>query len=375
MVYTAVISAVFYNSATSFYEGVSIYAPVPLDRYQPISPEAIARIGRDTYVPNLNPPFLTFLFLPLAHLEIREAFQVWGAINLLLALAASMTIYKVLEPYMEGKGSLNKTALLLLFYYPAFAAITIGQLSFLVLLLLAIGWAAARRGNNVLAGVALGLAMSLKLYVGVFLIVFLLLHRWKLLAWSLGTFAAGALMALAVFGLGAYRDYLAALGSVTWQADSWNASYLGFFIRIFGGLENTPLVQAPWLAYALGYGLALVSIGLLAWHSWRSRANSSTQRFDLLFSLGLVIMLLASPLGWMYYFPYLIIPFLTAWLAVKGMERWLAGLLIAGWVLSTIPHQVVPSAEIAPAHMFLWGGSYFYALLIFQAVLLRLLRD
>jgi hypothetical protein len=35
----------------------------------------------------------------------------------------------------------------------------------------------------------------------------------------------------------------------------------------------------------------------------------------------------------------------------------------------------VPSAEVEPAHMFLWGGSYFYALLIFRAVLLRLLRD
>ncbi len=266
-------------------------------------------------------------------------------------------------------------ALLLLAYFPAFAAFVLGQVSFLVLLLLAVGWAAARRGNDVLAGVALGLAMSLKLYVGVFLIVFLLLRRWKLLAWALGTLAAGALLALAVFGLSAYRDYLAALGSVTWQASSWNASYLGFFTRIFGGSENTPLVQAPWLAYALGYGLALVSIGVLAWQAWRSRADASTQRFDLLFSLGLVVMLLASPLGWMYYFPYLIIPFLAAWLAVKQRDKLLAGLLIAGWLLSTIPHQIVPSAEIEPVHMFLWGGSYFYALLVFQAVLLRLLSD
>jgi hypothetical protein len=242
------------------------------------------------------------------------------------------------------------------------------------MLLLAVGWGAARRDRDMLAGVALGLAISLKLYVGLFLLVFLLLRRLRLLAWALGTFAVGALLALAVFGMGAYREYLAALGSVTWYAASWNASYLGFFTRIFGGSGNVPLAQAPWLAYALGYGLALVSIGLLAWQAWRKTEQASTRRFDLLFALTLVVMLLASPLGWMYYFPYLIIPFLVAWLIVKESgRRGLAGLLIVGWVLSTIPHQIVPSTEIQPVHTFLWGGSYFYALLIFQAVLLKLL--
>jgi hypothetical protein len=263
---------------------------------------------------------------------------------------------------------------LLLIYFPAFATITLGQVSFLILLLLAISWMAARRGNDAFAGVMLGLAVSLKLYVGLFLLVFLLLRRWKLLGWALGTAAAGALLALAVFGLGAYRQYLAALGSVTWYAASWNASYLGFFTRLFGGSENVPLAQAPWLAYAVGYGLALVSIGLLAWQAWRTPPGAPTRRFDLLFSLGLVVMLLASPLGWMYYFPYLILPFLAAWLAAKdGRRQWLMGLVVLGWVLSTIPHQIVPSAEIQPAHMFLWAGVYFYALLIFQAVLLKLL--
>ena len=69
---------------------------------------------------------------------------------------------------------------------------------------------------------------------------------------------------------------------------------------------------------------------------------------DLAFSSYIVIMLLVSPLGWIYYFPFLLIPLTAIWkgshlLGGGGSFRTLA---VLAWLLSTMPKTLVKPDDL-----------------------------
>ena len=81
--------------------------------------------------------------------------------------------------------------------------------------------------------------------------------------------------------------------------------------------------------------------------------------------------LLEVHLGWMYYFVLLIIPAIILWqINDPRYRKHFRVLIIIAWILSTIPHALTPSPEIKTIDMFIWGGSYFYSLLLFSFLLL-----
>ena len=363
----------FYASTRFLLEGGDIYSPVPIDAFS-ASPDA-SRRREDTPHQNLNPPFQTLLLAPLGLLGYRAAFWMWSTLALLSGIAGATLIGRTIQKEREGTRWLSGFLILLLAYFPTWLSILCGQFSLLLLLLLAVAWAASRSGKDQMAGIALGLAMSLKVFVGLFLLFFLVRRRWRLLCWFIGTFLACGLVALAALGMDSYQQYQTVLSSVTWYAASWNASFMGFFTRIFGGSENTPLINTPGLAYALAYGSSLWVTLCLIWLAWPRPDTSSPERFDLGVSMTLVAMLLISPLGWMYYFPLLFLPAVVAW-RVSDMfvsaSRYKATIVLA-WLLSTIPSIYIPAPELnRPIDWFTWVGAYCYALLIFSVILVVL---
>ena len=95
--------------------------------------------------------------------------------------------------------------------------------------------------------------------------------------------------------------------------------------------------------------------------------------FDLVFSLTIVSMLLISPLGWIYYYVLLIIPFIVAWSAAMYLdEKILKGMVIAAWILCSIPYPLLQGEEIRSIDMFVWFGFPFYGLLLMMLVLIVL---
>jgi hypothetical protein len=176
-------------------------------------------------------------------------------------------------------------------------------------MLVAGGWVAARQGRERLSGALLGLAFAIKLFLGLFIIYFLLQRRWRLTVWLLMTVMATWLLGLAALGMDAYEHYRLALASVNWQSSKLNASAYGYFSRVFGGSYSTPLIDAPALGKTLIYLLIAVLLTLLTWLLRPSQRIATTVRADLGFSFTLVAALLISPLGWLYYFPLLLIPF------------------------------------------------------------------
>ena len=289
---------------------------MPIDWYGPL-PDT-AQITESELHPNLNPPFQTLLVAPLGLLPYKSAFWVWSALSLLAGGVAAALIARQASQ-TEHRSRTVCLSILLLAYFPTIATIMLGQLSLWLLLFLTIAWVSARAGNDRAAGIALGIAVSSKTFVGLIVLLFLVMRRWRLLAWMIGTATACALAALLVTGPETYLNYLSKLGSVTWYAASWNASFLGFTTRILGGSENTPLIQLPGLARGLAYGASLIVAVVLTWLAWPRHSEISRSRFDALFALTLVAMLLISPLGWMYYFPALLIALVVAWQASEEL--------------------------------------------------------
>ena len=216
------------------------------------------------------------------------------------------------------------------------------------------------------------------MFTALLVVYFALQGRWRAVAWSIGTMLCGVLVTMPFTGAAAWREDFGVIQSVTWFGNSWNASFASFITRILGGSENVPLVNAP----ALGQVLMLISsAATLVWMAWITRREpvraealtSRTQaaRFDLGYGLTLAVMLLVSPLGWMYYFP-LLLPGYAVWRLTGDdgrMRRVRWGLLVA-WGLSTIPTTMVRAADANdPLGWFTGNSLYFYALDVFAIVL------
>jgi len=369
-------------SAKFYWEGKSIYSPVPKINFENPKEKVsdwlkndqsqAIQSSRDTEHANLNPPFQTLLLAPVGLIKYEQAFLIYSFISIISGLVAVLLIAHEMANEKYELSFLFTFMIIILLYFPTWSNIFCGQLSLVLLLLITLAWIAARNGRDALGGIYLGLAMSLKIFVGLFLLFFLVRRRWRLLFWFIGTFRLLSLLPLWFFGIDTYKNYITILSSITWYAASWNASFLGFFTRIFGGSENVPLFNLPAVAQTLTRICSLLFILWLAWLAWPRAQESSLDRFDLGFSLTITGMLLISPLGWMYYFPTLLIPAVVAWRMVRRLDAriWYQAIIILAWLLSTIPHSLIPAPEMdSPQLWFFWAGPYFYALLLFSFIL------
>ena len=104
------------------------------------------------------------------------------------------------------------------------------------------------------------------------------------------------------------------LQRVLWYGDSWNTSLYGYQFRCWVDPHswtdfhitppNLPLVKTVYLAL---FGLALMAY----WYLLKIKSENTHQTF----CLTLTVMLLLSPLGWLYYCPLLLLPLAITWQA------------------------------------------------------------
>ena len=254
-------------------------------------------------------------------------------------------------------------------YFPTFATLQFGQVSLFLLPLLALGWRAARDEKTIRAAIFLGIATSLKPFIGLFLFYFLMRKEWRGLCAFFATLLSCALIAAWFLGLDSYADYYQACQQIKWAASSWNVSIYGFLLRLFGGIEsNMAVLPIPGLityVYPLLAGVFFLTIIRFLRPSVNMLAE---QKVDLDFSVIILGMLLLSPLGWIYYFPLLSIPILILWqFAKKGIYPIaLPIILMACIFLSNIPISLFDSDQINTANMLriFFGSSLYFLVLI-----------
>jgi hypothetical protein len=293
-----------------------------------------------------HPPTTAFWFLPLAGLSMA-GFSVavgWTMIALLLIGFLLLTF--------ELRVPAAAPTALLLFAWTLQTPwmryhLSLAQISQLIAFLYVLTWVAARRGHEVLAGLALGAACTLKLYPGLVGLFFLLAGRWKVVVAAIGAYLLVAAIMTWRLGVHAWVDYFAVEGKVSdqWTANHHNASLYGIFHRWLGPPCGQP--HGPTLGSATTIAIVItVALVVVFWRLARARV-AERRGFDLAFALFAALSAFANPFTFEHYdailMPSLVIAgayVLFGWR--EGIDRrWLlvAGLALASTLLMMSPEK------------------------------------
>jgi len=262
---------------------------------------------------NAHPPASVLVSLPLGKLDYATAYLAW---NLLSLLMLAVSLWLLLRPRGLNYNlwaALPITCFLLVGNSLA-QQVNQGQLNLLLLLLLTGCWAAMRSGRSATAGGLLGMATAIKLFPGYLFFYFLARRDWIAIVYGGLAFAFLNGLTGIVLGWDCFRDYaLEVVPQVGAFRDFWpNASITGFWSKLLDGSSGhvVPLFHAPWLAkLASGVMCLAMTVGYTG-RVWRA---DTPERRDAAFGLGIVAMLLVSPITWDHYFLLLILPLAICW--------------------------------------------------------------
>jgi hypothetical protein len=248
------------------------------------------RTGGDLYAtarafPNLNPPQFIVAFAPLTWLPPDVAVQAWLAINVAAAVGAAVIIWRELDlprsttAFMAGI-AITGVSTCVEFGFEE------GQPLGIFALLCTVAWSAQRRDDWKLAGCLLGVLVSLKPFMGCFLLVALFRRQWTTIVWSIVAALMSVAAGVAVAGVHSFSRWIEIGRRVSWFKHPLNASIAGLLARADIGWHL-------WLPLALFFVAATIVV-------IRKVDNVDTEWL----ACG-VLSILVNPLGWVYYLPLL----------------------------------------------------------------------
>jgi alpha-1,2-mannosyltransferase len=311
------------------------------DRGEPIYRTVFFR-GREKFQ---YPP--SSLLLPLAVRQNPAAdlplFRALNRIGLWLtvltacsvALLAAMTWRN--DPTVAGLARLAAATLLVwlstFLFFPVVISYVLGQIQTVITAAVAVALVAWLRRRDDLAGVAVGIAALVKPHFALLVLWGATRGRWRFVAASGMTVAAGTILAMAVFGPAEYVDYVRALGYMGARGEALYAN------QTVNGLVNR-LVQPPdhrgwdFHSYPPPHPLVLAatatsSLLLLAGALWAPRRlGFAGTPLDLAIMWLTVIM--ASPIAWDHHYGGLL-PILVAGVGIawRTSAGWAAPALAA----------------------------------------------
>jgi len=321
----------FVASGRAAAEGLNPYGVYPLTLHVKLP-------GFESWNPNLNPPISALLFQLLDAPDPRAAFETWRWVSIAFYIAAVLLLAwrfrspqaPIMAIWAFALAGFWDTLFLGQIYLPlAFTAIA--------------GWLLLERGGVWVAGILIGLLVSMKPNFLVWPVLLLLSGYWRPAFAALATAVVISTIPLFIYGLDVYRQWFELIASDKERAFFLtNTSFAGFAAR-----AGVPLLGVM-------ASLALLAF-LAAWAFWR-RPNAMAVS-----AIALVASLLASPLGWIHYTLFLLPVFLSYW--HKPGMRLVALLLI-------VPVPFVIAQFTKPAWIQLTIGSiYGWAMVLCLAIL------
>lgn len=318
-----------YGAAAAFMSGRQIYD----ESFNVITRELAKQ--REAYC--YHPPFVGILFLPFLIFEYPTAL---GINSLLVVFCLGYVVWTALSVSTLPVVRKIVFAALLPFWYPVFDSIMVGNASAYVVALVAFAWIRLRRSQDFLAGMALGLGTTLKLFPALIIVLLAIAKRWRAM---MGGLAVCAAVTLVTFVWRGYEDILIFVTDVMprdveiYGVAPANASLAGLIHPLLRmGGRSEPAINWPGGAYILTY---VVSVGLLAvplilLFRRRTRPDS-----EVLFAFGCVVCLLVTPVMWAHTFPLLLLPAAIVWPRLRETSAKILPCLSLG--LGFIPWEIL----------------------------------
>ena len=305
----------YWVAARLLLEGISPFTPAQLAG--PYSPQQ-----QFLY---LYPPPLGAVVTPLAHwfpTVYRAAAWIWAALGAFILVISVLSLSK-----SEGIGQRNRLLggpgrwLLVgaaLAFPPVIGELVLGNVHLLLLGLLTLAWLGLKRADENgsatgewIAGIAVGVAVVVKVFPVVLLLWFLVTRRFRGVAGVVVGAGAAALIALPVTGLQPWLEYPTVLANL-------------------GPPTNTTDTLAPtvWLAQAIGFTPARLIVGAIgaAILIWAARKLDSRRSF----AIAVTISVLVAPAVYHHYLALLVLPLILG-LSAEVPLKWLAAAYFLMW--------------------------------------------
>lgn len=252
-----------------------------------------------------NPPGTSFVLVPLAWLDLASARLVWQVANLVLLFATFWLLARALQVGLTIWSVV--LAAFVCVYPPLVENFRVGQAYVLLLFLFTLTLWAETYHRMYLAGIALALALSIKLSGAPVLLLLLVRRSWTTFLVTIGSatvFAAFSFLVLGSEGWFAFIRRTAANATAPAASHVAYQSVPGLFQHLFVSstqFNPTPMFEAPWLAPILTLGVSIVALGITLWFGRRS---SLDQSFAAVVTLSLCLFPLASE----YHYTLLLLP-------------------------------------------------------------------
>lgn len=307
--------AIFQRSTARFVDGRAMYSPDAFD---------------------FTPPLFHVLLLPLAHVDPRIGFVLWTAANVVLAWLVVGVILRSVP------GAWTRRGVIVAWIVNAAGTqmtLRLGQVTWLVALLVTLAWLAARSSRWIAAGLWAGVAVAFKPFLLVVLPVFAVRRRWTALAVCGASAIACCGLSVLVFGWGSFEGWLGNLRATPdpgYAVHFLNASWVAVVSR-----ARAPHVIAT-----------LLSAATLLAMAWRARTSDE----DATWLILSIASLLASPVGWVYYEPMMLGPALALALDGRiGVLRWAAPALVFPALSSSLFQYGSPIVAATLGSIYFWG--------------------
>lgn len=262
--------------------------------------------------PSPHPPPALLLFVPFSLLDYPPAGIAWLVMELICLAATIGLIGNVLGVRFPLPALLAATVASLV-WYPIYLELVEGQVMITLLMLLAMFWWTWRRGHGVLAGLLLGLALTLKPVVWPVLVLLALRRDWRAAGATVLTVLITYASAVSLIGFDAVRAYFVDVAPSVHRgfcAVATNQSLTSIGWRVFdgagpvkwSGISVPPLVRCAWLAPVTAFLLPALAVVVVCRAIWNRRATEE--------SLGLFVCLslVVSPVSWEHYRVLALIP-------------------------------------------------------------------
>jgi Glycosyltransferase family 87 len=322
--------------------------------------------GSVTDVYLANPPSLAVVCLPFAYLNVNAARQLWVALSV-VCLAISLGLICAQFRWMSRPWRVAAMSALLFLAAPTREQTSVGQIYASLLLLHVVGWRAYIRGKNSLAGIALGLALALKLSGWPIGFLMLAQRRWMAALWAFATATAVSLASLPWVGLAAWRAFLfdaiprmlrSPAAALTAYQDT--TSFWQHLFRYDASLNPQPVFDFPALATVLSLGTMVAACFALV-----SRPRPASVSF----AAAVALTELLSPVAEQYHYVLLLLPLALLWQQVSlSRNTTLAGCalvatLLIGWPIDY--KSVHPVWAVLHNYPRLIGGWIMFAALLY----------
>jgi hypothetical protein len=287
---------------------------------------------------NMNPPQFQLLIEPLTNLPIETAATVWRALN---TIALAICLWFLARRSEEKWGVADIGALLA--WAPLQSAVSLNQLAWVLWPLLIATWWLWRSGRWTAGAIPFGIALSLKSFLGLFLVWLALRRQWRALAVAIASAAAGFAVGALAYGTDSVRAWIAAVASVRWSFALMNASLRGLLARTLtsDGAVVTPVADLPALVTPL---FAVAAAAVMIVTLIRTRRADVDRSWPVLMAGALLV----SPLGWIYYCWWMLPGFTPSRLMIRAPLLWIPMVCLTWWQ----PHPLA-TASIASAYT--WG--------------------